>query len=91
MRVYVWQAYGHIQVYAADGLDDLERLFNTVAGTLESWGVNEEIEKARVLLEKGVATDRTDIIMRSINMLVDIGKGHESFEYNAFTTVEQPK
>lgn len=91
MRVYVWQAYGHIQVYAAEGLDDLERLFNTVSGALETWGVDKELTAARVLLDEGLSTDRTDKIMRSINMLADIGKGHESFEYNSFTTVEQPR
>ncbi len=89
MRVYVWKAYGHITVYAAEKLDDMERLFNTVSGALESWGIDNEINQARVILDKGLSTDRFDICMRAINMLADQGDGHESFEYNKFTNLEQ--
>lgn len=91
MRVYVWQQYGHIHVYAADDLHDLERLFNTMVGALESWGMDDEIEDARHFLKKGLGTGRTDFVMRAINHLADIGRGHESFEYNGFTEMEHTR
>ena len=89
MRVYVWKAYGHITVYAAETSDDLERLFNTVVGCLGTWGVDESIEAETHIFNKGKEQGRRDKMMQAINNLTSIGDSHESFEYNGFTHVEQ--
>lgn len=90
MKVYVWQSYGSISVYAAETVDDLERLFSTVSCCLASWDIDNEITKLTELFNKGMLLSRRDMMLRAINDLADFGAGHESFEYNHFTTVEQP-
>jgi hypothetical protein len=93
MRVYVWQQYGHVSVYAAETLGDLERLFNTVYGAINSLlgHADDNAESCKDAFALAKRLNRTDKMMRSINRLVEMGKGHESFEYNDFTVLEQPK
>jgi hypothetical protein len=90
MKIYVWQQYGHIHVYAAETVDDLQRLQLTMLGIVEIMaGCIDEITMSKGRFENAKLLNRRDLMMREITYLASFGKDYELFEYNSFTSIEE--
>lgn len=88
MRIFVWRAYGEIDVSAAETSEQLKILFKEICSNLEMWGLDETIVKVHAHIERD--QESVSSLIRGINeLLEEINVGsHEAFELGTgFTTV----
>lgn len=89
MNVFVWKAYGDIEVYAADTQEQLNILFNSICNAVVDWDLDSIIIETHIQIEKLNFSESA--LRKGINKLLDhinIGS-HESFERGTgFTTVK---
>jgi hypothetical protein len=90
MKVFVWKGHGDYDVYAADTSQQLVKLFDDIVISLDSWGIDTDLEKSKLYVHGNI--NSPSHIRQAINYLVNdvVGIGtNELFEYGTgFETVK---
>lgn len=74
-EVFFWVSYGSIDVYSAETEEDMKNLFDDIVESIDLWGMEKQIVKAKMVGEQKSWRAAVIQIMNNI----DIGS-HEQFE-----------
>lgn len=87
MRIFIWKSYGDVDVYRADTLESLKKIFDEIIDILDDWGMTDEVTEAK---EAVIAnTERAHVLAISDLIGEQVGT-HETFEYGtAFGTLKE--
>lgn len=86
MKIFIWKSYGEIDVYAAETVEQLTSILDTVISCLDGWDLDDHITKVREFIARNDKPDNPRgpaDYRKAINYLLDkacIGS-HETFEH----------
>lgn len=85
MNVLVWQQYGTVDVYAADTIQQLQSIVTRVGVETTGWGIDKELtDLIELIADMTPAAARRNVS----STVMQLCRGHDSFEVFQFTTVQ---
>lgn len=89
-KIFVWQSYGDIKLYATDTTEQLREIIDTMVVCLRNWDMDDVLSDATQFLDSELSKSSRESCINMINKLIDeAGCDHESFEYCGFVKVKE--
>lgn len=84
-NVLVWQQYGSVDVFAADTIPQLQFIVTRVGVAATGWGIDKQLtDLIELIVNMTPAAARRNVS----STVMQLCRGHESFEVFEFTTVQ---
>lgn len=90
-KIFVWESYGDIKLYATDTPEQLRQIIDTIVYCVRDWNINDKLHDATQFLNSELSEHSRDSCIDVLNNLIDSVScsSHELFDYCGFIKVKE--